>query len=421
MKRGIETEVTLKKKAKVEEETSHFEYILKNPGLQHIVENILASLDVKTLTKCREVSQDFKEVINSTKSFHIQKIEWIMKNFKDKYLKEIDQIDQTERWLMQVTDFDALQKLMKTFDDTKPLCNLQTVADLLSLYIVRKDFGNSPLFFAVKIGNVDFLKLVINSPYINLFERDLEHNRSIHQACILGHEDIISLIIKEFENCTFQDKNSFKEDEDSSGDDSDSSEDDDYSPESDEDSFEEDEDSSEDDDEDFSNDDEDSPEDVPDFRDDLVNKTAEIFCSARKSGIQQLLKEQNKAGNTPVHEAFDHGHIDIVKMLIQIPGNWITKATNDKDELIHHKVCSAGNIELAKLLGSSSGFVEVDDNGKGPLQIAFEKGHIDIVKNIILNFKGHIDNRFARKKCLTIFDQVCFTEDEELIKLMMDE
>ena len=94
---------------------------------------------------------------------------------------------------------------------------------------------------------------------------------------------------------------------------------------------------------------------------------------------------------------------------------------NNKDELLHHKVCSAGNIELAKLLGSSSGFVEVDDNGKGPLQIAFEKGHIDIVKNIILNFKGHIDNRFARKKCLTIFDQVCFTEDEELIKLMMDE
>ena len=92
MKRGIETEVTLKKKAKIEEETSHFEYILKNPGLQHIVENILSSLDVKTVTKCREVSQDFKEVINSTKSFHIQKIEWIMKNFKVECWKETKQV-----------------------------------------------------------------------------------------------------------------------------------------------------------------------------------------------------------------------------------------------------------------------------------------------------------------------------------------
>ena len=58
-------------------EDDYFEIVLKTPGLQHIAESILSFLndDVKSMAKCREVSSDFKNLIDHQKSFFIKRIQ----------------------------------------------------------------------------------------------------------------------------------------------------------------------------------------------------------------------------------------------------------------------------------------------------------------------------------------------------------
>ena len=103
MKRASESEnEALTKKTKTSEPQSHFEYILSNPGLQHITESILANLDIQTAGKCRRVCQDFKALVDSQKAWHIQRIQWIMNFLDRKYhdeIKKVSQMDDTDFYL----------------------------------------------------------------------------------------------------------------------------------------------------------------------------------------------------------------------------------------------------------------------------------------------------------------------------------
>ena len=66
---------TAAKRAKSDDD--YFEIILKRPGLQHIAESIFSFLndDVKSMAKCREVSSDFKNLIDRQKTFFIKRIQ----------------------------------------------------------------------------------------------------------------------------------------------------------------------------------------------------------------------------------------------------------------------------------------------------------------------------------------------------------
>ena len=473
MKRASESEnEALTKKTKTSEPQSHFEYILSNPGLQHITESILANLDIQTAGKCRRVCQDFKALVDNQKAWHIQRIQWIMNFLYRKYhdkIKEVFQMDDTDftlKCLMLTSEVKAWQKFMATFDSKKPIVDLKIVADLLSNYLAKKEcFGTSPFYFAVKFNHIDFVKLVINRSHINFYELDIDKNTPIHQACIQGHQAVLSLILDEFENHDFQGQeqehylarlddvdmnvktynpfihgplwNPNQESDDSDGDDD--------SDESDSEEYEENSDSGSD---------VEFDEELAIRRDEtFLDKAAQRLCSIRKLGIDRLLSSKtNKAGNTPAHEAIENGHIDIVKLLLDSKVgrkwsyfDWMVKARNSKNELIHHKACALGNLELVEKLGAQGcqGFVEIDDNDMAPLQIAFKHGHIEVVKSIIVSAKNYKERNIvdgisgpssmnirsrrerplktAANTCRSISEQVLWTSDQDLIKFLNSE
>ena len=481
MKRASESEnEALTKKTKTSEPQSHFEYILSNPGLEHITESILANLDIQTAGKCRRVCQDFKALVDSQKAWHIQRIQWIMNFLAQKYHDEINEVlhlddtDFTLKCLMLPSEFKAWQKFMATFDAKKTIMDLKIVADLLSNYLAKKEFGTSPFYFAVKYDHIDFVKLVINRSHINFYELDNDKNTPIHQACIQGHQAVLSLILDEFENHDFQGQekehylarlddvdmnaktyNPFIHgpiwNPNQQSDDSDDDDDSDYDDDSDESDSEEYEENS-----DFGSDEEseeEQEEEIKKREENLMDKDAQRLCSIRKLGIDRLLSSKtNNAGNTPAHEAIENGHIDIVKLLLDSKVGrkwsyfgWMVKARNSKNELIHHKACALGNLELVEKLGAQGcqGFVEIDDNDMAPLQIAFKHGHIEVVKSIIVSAKNYKERNIvdgisgpssmnirsrrerplkaATNTCRSISEQVLWTSDQELIKFLNSE
>ena len=118
----------------------YFEIVLKTPGLQHIAESILSFLndDVKSMAKCREVSSDFKNLIDHQKSFFIKRIQKL-NEANGKYLrggiyysngqviiepefKEIDFVSRFPEWKF----------LLDAYDTSKSLEDLKIVADFMS-------------------------------------------------------------------------------------------------------------------------------------------------------------------------------------------------------------------------------------------------------------------------------------------------
>ena len=180
----------------MEASNSTFEVILSNPGLQHIGENILKHLDIQSVAKCREVSSSFLDLIDGQKFWYIEQIKK-MNNAKGK---------QTNRstgtsLIKEFTSIFKFEKiLLDAFDDRKTLKELKIVAKFMTKYLAENDFTNSPFYQAFKEGQIDFIKLFINSPLIDFTNTDGQGFTVFHHACSQGSKEVVELLIQEFDN-----------------------------------------------------------------------------------------------------------------------------------------------------------------------------------------------------------------------------
>ena len=168
----------------METSNSIFEVILDNSGLQHIAENILKHLDIQSIAKCREVSSPFLDLIDGQKFWYIEQIKK-MNNAKGKQFASIIKFEKI---------------LLDAFDDRKTLKELKIVAKFMTKYLAENDFTNSPFYQAFKEGQIDFIKLFINSPLIDFTKTDGQGFTVFHHACSQGSKEVVELLIQEFHN-----------------------------------------------------------------------------------------------------------------------------------------------------------------------------------------------------------------------------
>ena len=141
---------TVAKTAKNDDD--YFEIILKRPGLQHIAESIFSFLndDVKSMAKCREVSSDFKNLIDRQKTFFIKRIQK-MNEAKGRRIGRIHQNGSTiTKTIDFVARFPKWKKLLDAYDKSKSLDDLKVVADFMSLFYSKRDYNQTPFYAAVR-------------------------------------------------------------------------------------------------------------------------------------------------------------------------------------------------------------------------------------------------------------------------------
>jgi len=93
------------------------------------------------------------------------------------------------------------------------------------------------------------------------------------------------------------------------------------------------------------------------------------------------LNHQNKAGNTPLYTALRHQHFDIAEALLAVACD----VNCGRGSYPLHLACTHGRLDIVELLlKKPSCDINIKDlNGDTPLHIACEKGHLDIARCLL--------------------------------------
>ncbi|CAG2228497.1 unnamed protein product [Mytilus edulis] len=94
------------------------------------------------------------------------------------------------------------------------------------------------------------------------------------------------------------------------------------------------------------------------------------------------INDTTNSGSTPLHKACQEGHYETVKFLLDLNGQALnsrvhTTLKNDKGWLAFHLACRNGHIEVVKL------FIDADQQGWSASHVACQNGHIEVVKLLI--------------------------------------
>lgn len=98
------------------------------------------------------------------------------------------------------------------------------------------------------------------------------------------------------------------------------------------------------------------------------------------------VNERTYTGSTPLSKACEHGHIEIVNVLINTVG---FNSLNKKDGFGYtafHIACLNDHVDIANLLLHTPGFNclnKKNNDGLTPLMIACEYGYIEIIKLLL--------------------------------------
>ena len=130
--------------------------LIDNPGLQHVAVLILKHMDFQSLAKCREVSRSFQVLIDG----HLRDLQLL---YVQQIKKAICVIKEHSHWKIAPN---AYNESMVESRPLAKLAELKIVARLLTKYMLKNDFRNGALYFAITENDNDFIKLFIaDSPY----------------------------------------------------------------------------------------------------------------------------------------------------------------------------------------------------------------------------------------------------------------
>ena len=137
------------------------EKIIINPGLQHLVENVLLNLDNQDLEICQQVNNSFEQILNNP-------MFWLRK-FIQRGISMKNQLD----WInaIQITKDTDLEKLviisylkkcsknsrvidLPCYIDEEFLTKFDELRYLADIANTSNDFGQTPIFHAAIVGGL---------------------------------------------------------------------------------------------------------------------------------------------------------------------------------------------------------------------------------------------------------------------------
>ncbi|CAG2256755.1 unnamed protein product [Mytilus edulis] len=142
------------------------------------------------------------------------------------------------------------------------------------------------------------------------------------------------------------------------------------------------------------------------------------------------LNDTTNAGSTPLHMACRKGQFDIVKYLLDLNGKALNsrvdtsiKETDGWSAL--HTACSNGHLEVVKLLiDVGMNLNDTTKNNSTPLHMACQNGHYETVKYLFdLNGKtlnSRVDTTIKNKDGWSALHKACFKGHLEVVKLLID-
>ena len=173
--------------------TMELDEIITNEGLQLVTSQILKHLDLKSLNRCRQVSQKWKSAVEEEDCYWDLCLQVIIEKFEnvesicgyeDRELAARLQYD----WIPMCSQ-EAFKKMNKSKDEFKDFVRF------LQRFLLHKQVV-SPLEYAAQNGNIDIIKLGMEKGFA--FET-IKSPNSLHYACQNGQEEIVRYI---FEHCS---------------------------------------------------------------------------------------------------------------------------------------------------------------------------------------------------------------------------
>ena len=170
------------------------EKIIKNPGLNGIVNHISSFLDVKSLAQCRLVCHSWRDLIDNDRPwliFQLEHIESREKTFID-HLND----DQTKIKGSIKERFPEWSSFTYRLSRKKSIPILKEVVRQMWIYFKDNamSFYTNPLHDAVLKSNVDYVKLLIRCG-IDLGMYTPHGWTPMHFACNYGTIEMVTLLI----------------------------------------------------------------------------------------------------------------------------------------------------------------------------------------------------------------------------------
>jgi len=116
--------------------------------------------------------------------------------------------------------------------------------------------------------------------------------------------------------------------------------------------------------------------------------TAGGFVKAVEVAMQAAGVDVNWAkpgsGSTALYQACDHGHLDVVRVLLAADGIQANQAKNDGTTPLYI-ACSKGHLDVVRELLGADGIQanQAHNDGRTPLWMACQEGHLDVVRALL--------------------------------------
>ena len=193
------------------------EDIVRNPGLQHIIEKSLTLLNIKEIASVKSVSQDFRKIVNCPR-FYLMKLcqqAIVSKDLIQKWKKLIPKLNDED------VEEDLKCELLKMNYLKNPKHPLQLAYDLsdeknkleLAIFIIENSdqtdyveakegfIGNlAPMHLAAMFGYVDAVTRMITNNSNDPNPSDVHGITPLLLAAEYGHVNIVQLLMKLTEN-----------------------------------------------------------------------------------------------------------------------------------------------------------------------------------------------------------------------------
>ena len=208
-------------------ETKQFgimEELLANQGLHVVVRHISSFLDVKSLARCRQVSKDFKRLIDSDRQWflfqlehiHTKKDDWLFPEttLKESYPEWITFIDQISGRII-LPDLEKLTEQMWIYLKNEPRLHAGYLDNPFHHAIMKSntllvqmliDYGfdlemtnwmeESPLFIACENSSIEMVQLLIDNTH---FPCKWKESTIFHAAVCNANTAVLKLILDKLE------------------------------------------------------------------------------------------------------------------------------------------------------------------------------------------------------------------------------
>ena len=195
-RKGDEQDLEAMKKAK---QGFEMDYLMGNPGLDHLSKRIFQLLNVQSVARCRLVSKFWCQ--------YLDKI-WLVKQLETYQNKIIEmvfiihEIDEDGHfWKKPLVEYQPEWiQIFKGIVKQNNIDDLKAIVKFVKQYyfdIEASRLGMTPLHYACKCGHLEFFKVITSTgASLDFHSRDNSRSTLLHHACFSANIEIVRILIE---------------------------------------------------------------------------------------------------------------------------------------------------------------------------------------------------------------------------------